>query len=1408
MPTPMATNRTESSLNSPVYAMHRRASSTRSLTLNQATALNHLDLTGSEENDGKTHDDGHDHGPKPPSILTAFAAGFINWLLMFGLCCAYGMILFSDEWHAQHRPLGVKMNLATASFVGLALSCFSGIPVAIGGPDLNPVVFLAGFVETIGEQIAKEIGLSYPSSGSRRLHDCGISNGVRCLAAATTEFCTGYHLASHPAECADYHSQFRPTVIFTVMVSSAILGLIFFCLGRFKLTNFVGCVPTSVMEAFLSCVGYKVFKYALKFCKFDPKQFCPAAFLGVLMYFLKSLHIGNPAVVIPLLILVPLAIFYAIVYGSGSDLEQVRSQKYMFPEMEDIEFWKVWSVWSELGKVNISAWLATLPDLVIMIIVCVLDCLLKLSGTENKLPVKVDKDKEMQLFGLCNILTVGTGSTVGYMQLKFNVIGFGVMGNATDRRGGICYAILCATGFFGTISLFNLQPRFFLSMLLFFAGSGFVAENLYGSGKYLTQREWMQVFIILGVFIFSEQLLYAVVVGGLLTCIDFILTYSKVSCLFGEPLRGGQIATYERFSPRLRRNLDHITDSWLLVVRLKGFLFFGSAQSLSRSVKSQIEAQMDMPLFRRMKYLVFDCKLLDGLDASASKAMTRLRAEAEASGVKVLWAASPHLLDNLQMRQILPEDALRFETLVEALRFVEGQALRYLQKMQDLWASMHPALALRRQLYESQTDFEPFSDVLTMDTMRHGCVWKFCSSLTLEKNSVLWEPECFGVGLFLLHSGAVGLFETLPEGGADTWGTPVAIYRAGWFLNLETLTRSRTQYFAVVLLEAEAVHWTEKQWFKMQTTRPHMTSAVSKAAMIQQRYESQLAKRTTDQDIATGATKTAACDDDICGYLQIAHILESFGFFEAPIHESEQDCHPALQSHTRTTSAIVPELTDHFVNDLQTAFATFSIAGQQDQCGETIPKEWVSTQHMDRVLHHSKVPQALRFAGIFNVVVGDGLGTFLTLPEFLLVGQQAIMAALSDPQIAKIKEVFDHHDMDLSGELDLAELDMVLTQTVYPAISMEEIGGINAFWDDDQSGKIGFDEFCKLVSRFVRHREQDWNILCACRELAGDSMATPESSLTAEALAQHSRCSLTTSRAEELLWAANWRCPESSLQIRDVLPMLMMDMQWRSVALPPQPPSKNHAKSGTELFDLYLTARTDSAPELRKAIANAVYDLRFPHVRELASFALHTSKHADEPETQPCEVTPLSPEEKPDTSEPSAIKTNKMIGVRKELHALLNKPNSSRVALVWSVFMLGTVIASLVMLVLDPLVPSMPKDFLFGFEVYITTVFSLEIALQLCVANVDGQGYLSYITSVSNICDVVASLPLYLELAFAMDSEELQLMRLNRFLRVSRVFRFVRLQKTESLAGPLVTVLAVIWGIFLHVGLDYVKKAK
>ena len=181
-----------------------------------------------------------------------------------------------------------------------------------------------------------------------------------------------------------------------------------------------------------------MFAYALKLTYFKPYMFLPAMCLGIPLYFLKAYHVGDPAIVIPTMLIFPLIVFYAVVFGGGWSIEDARENKWMFPEMVNEDFYLVWT--DSIMKpenININAWLATLPDFITMIILVTLDCMLKLSATESKLPVKVPKDDELRLVGKTNSLMAFCGTSVGYMQLKFNVMNYGIIGTVTDRRAGV-----------------------------------------------------------------------------------------------------------------------------------------------------------------------------------------------------------------------------------------------------------------------------------------------------------------------------------------------------------------------------------------------------------------------------------------------------------------------------------------------------------------------------------------------------------------------------------------------------------------------------------------------------------------------------------------------------------------------------------------------------------------------------------------------------------------------------------------------------------------------------------------------------------------------------------------------------------------------------------------------------------
>lgn len=1380
----------------------------------------HHDDHGHHHHGASTTSVSHGHGEKPKSILTAAASGVVNYLLMFGLCAAYGLIMFSDEYNEMHSVLAVKMNLGCSMIVGLTLAFRSKIPVAIGGPDLNPVVLLGGFIDSMQVAIAADLNLELPTG--RRL--AGSSSGG-------SGFCGGAHLAAHLEQCEAFHKQLRATAIFATALSSFIFVILFVLFGRFKLTRYVSYIPTSIMEAFLSCVGYKVFLYALKFCKYDPYQFVPAACIGVPLYFMKAYHVGHPGLVMPLGFLLPLAFFYVVTYGfMGSDVDTARKDKLMFPKMDNIHFWHVWT--DSIGSpenINLKAWVTTLPNLAIMIVLVLLDCLLKVNATESKLHLKVDKDYEVQLHGMSNILTTLTGSSVGYMQLKFNVINAGVMQNMKDRRGGMIYAILCGVCYFGTIAPINFMPRFFVGSLLFFAGAGFVCENLWGSRKYLHPMEWFEVLLILAVFIITGSLLLAVITGGVICGISFIVKYAHVPTIEGRPMRGADLRVVERRGPLLLRNIRHITESWLLVVRLKGYVFFASAQSLTAHVLSiiQDEEEEGIPLYRRLRLVVFDCKLLDGLDASASKALAGFVRDAKEHRVKVLWSSlSPAFHDEIKNRGILLSEKNVLVDLDEAVMSVEELAKRYLAGIEQRWIGLHKSFEDNKRMTVEHYAFEPFMQVFLSTTGRIGCPWKYCERLTIEGGqTILWAPGDMNGMLYLVHSGAVGLFAKLPK-DHEHWSMPVAVYKHGWFLNRETIMRMPSRFYGVALEDGELLCWSQERWWDMTVERPLMMSEILKAVMKQQAGDCDTMDVHTHGGVAEeDETEEAAWDGvfhassfaDAKGLTTLTNerfsrgvVGEQFGDLPEILTTRLQN----LETATRLAdlefynpvpegeTPLMPELPSFVHADLDVAWATYM---------------------SDDYMAAHQISKALMFAGVFDYSGSFTPSAFdsYTKDEFMDIGQTALMAPFCQRDLQTIERIFSEADEDKDGSLNRHELQTFLQQTLSKDVHMEEVDGIVLAWGKLERGieqldvQLDLPTIISVMSLFVRKHEHFWHMLQGFEEVLGRNPIKEPTRLTADMLRQNKNVDLSLQEAEEMIWAANWRTDGQGvggLPWTEFVSAIYLCVMRPAGMLPPAPVFRgtsymNRAPTHTHHADPSRTVSNFS--NTGSALASSEGPMRM--VRQLSDLEVDEDLMSATQSKDPWLGIALVDEPDAPTTEenPSKDESVQRTGVsfKERMSFVIEHPGRSRVGRVMRFVGYLVIVASVMETILEPFISGSDKErsetekqLWFDLECAVTGMFTVEIIIRTTLAR---PGLANLVTTWKYCCLVLATLPLYLELIMGtfMDENSVVYRAIN-LLRLARLARLSRLAHSHPILEAIVVSLVVIWGIFKKHALD------
>ena len=70
-------------------------------------------------------------------------SGFINASLLFTFSAVFSSAIFGEIGLSDHIALGTSVNLVSVIIIQFGSSIFSDVGINIGGPDVNPTIFLA-----------------------------------------------------------------------------------------------------------------------------------------------------------------------------------------------------------------------------------------------------------------------------------------------------------------------------------------------------------------------------------------------------------------------------------------------------------------------------------------------------------------------------------------------------------------------------------------------------------------------------------------------------------------------------------------------------------------------------------------------------------------------------------------------------------------------------------------------------------------------------------------------------------------------------------------------------------------------------------------------------------------------------------------------------------------------------------------------------------------------------------------------------------------------------------------------------------------------------------------------------------------------------------------------------------------
>ncbi len=541
---------------------------------------------------------------QPRVLLPGITAGLVNAFITISIVTSLAALIWSGPL-SQFLPNGIGLMLFGSFVIGVVVSLASSVPGIVAIPQDTPAAILA----------VAAAGIAARMSG------------------------------------ASLHSIYA-TVVAGIALTSLLMAAVFLLLGWFKASGFVRYIPYPVVGGFLAGTGFLLAKGAFSVMASMPMgvgdlirlwepgkliEWIPGAVFALVLLIL--LRRSSHFLIMPVAFLIATGLFYSYLLVSHMSIADASARGWLLGAFPAGGLFQPLSP-ADLSVVNWSAILQQGDKIVSVLVLSVIAMLLNTGALEISIGQDIDLNRELRAAGFANLLGGLGGSPAGYQVLSLSVLGQRL--GAKTRLVNLISGVLCGAALFLGASLVAYIPKVVLGGMLLYLGLGFLVEWLVDSRRFLPAIDYLLVWLILAIIV-AFGFLQGIGMGVLIAAIIFVFAYSRIG-IIGNVLNGRNFhGNVDR--PKAHRDLLAQHGEEIYVLRLRGFIFFGTVQSILEKVR----ARLSDPSLPKLCYLVLDFQRVTRLDSSAVFGITRLRQLTMANGVWMVWTqVSPAIQQQLQ----------------------------------------------------------------------------------------------------------------------------------------------------------------------------------------------------------------------------------------------------------------------------------------------------------------------------------------------------------------------------------------------------------------------------------------------------------------------------------------------------------------------------------------------------------------------------------------------------------------------------------------------------------------------------------------------------------------------------------------------------------------------------------------
>ncbi|HET7679303.1 MAG TPA: SulP family inorganic anion transporter [Xanthobacteraceae bacterium] len=573
-----------------------------------------------------------------PAGSRPLTGGFVDaWLrnMIAGAVCAIVSLAFSLSYAAlifsgpltPYLAYGIAATFISAAIGAIVMAWRSSLPFAFASPDASTSAVVAALVAALASRLAAE--------------------GA------------GEHLLA--------------STLIVLSLSSALTGLVLCGLGIARAGRAVRFVPYPVIGGFLGAAGWLIAAGAIQIITgyrlrlsgienfFDGltlAKFAAGACVAVVLLFGKQAFKGPLAQ--PGLLLACAAAVYAGLALFGISLTQAQADGWMFQPPSAAAISPPWDL-DEWRRFPWHLLPALSADLIAVMFVATVSILLNVAGLEVTAKREADLDRELATAGISNLAAAAFGGYVTGVPLSRSTLAFKLAGNSRIPTLWVAASSAAMLGI--SPGFLAYIPKCVLGGLLLSLGLDLLYRWLIASSRQLSRIEYFSL-VAITLMIINWDFVAGILVGIVISCATFALSASRVSAIKFSFDGSEYRSSLDRGPKELALLAQHGRE--LQGMSLQSYLFFGSANQLYQHIKQLLVSRPEC------RHLLFDFRLVTGIDSSATHSFTQIKQVVDKSGARlVLVNLSPAMTNAFRAIGFLSKDIVIGSDLDRALESCE-----------------------------------------------------------------------------------------------------------------------------------------------------------------------------------------------------------------------------------------------------------------------------------------------------------------------------------------------------------------------------------------------------------------------------------------------------------------------------------------------------------------------------------------------------------------------------------------------------------------------------------------------------------------------------------------------------------------------------------------------------------------